>query len=199
MFIRNGATKQVLMSWGTWKSVTVTRRYIATWGDCPWEDTTLPRPTLQDQSPGAWRFESGSRTSRSFWPASVLSRHDTWESDGCDEPNPDAGEASVPEILPVPPPPPPRGPPMQSNRPRPASATRSRNPGGGVKGSIGGGVPPKNLPNHRFSPPSKELRGPGSPSTSQLVIVPQPGDRWRLGLGPSHPKHKKPLRGGVLP
>ena len=108
MFIRHGATMQELMSWGRWKYVVVTRRYIATWDDCPWEDTTLPHPTLHGQSPGAWRFESGSRTSRSFWPASSLSRHDTWESDGSDEPNPNAAEASVPEILP--PPPPPQGP-----------------------------------------------------------------------------------------
>ena len=155
------------MSWGTWKSVTVTRRYIATWGDCPWEDTTLPRPTLQDQSLGAWRFESGSRTSRSFWPASVLSRHDTWESDGCDEPNPDASEASVLEILPVPPPPPPEDPlcnPIDLDLP---VLPDLGIPGGG-QGLDRGGVPPKNLPNHRFSPPSKELRGPGSPSASQL-------------------------------
>ena len=141
MFIRNGATMQELMSWGRWKSVTVTRRYIATCNDCPWEDTTLPRPTLQGQSPGDWRFESGSRTSRSFWPASVLSRQDTWESDGSDEPNPDAAEASVPEILPtLPPPPPPAGPPVQSKRPRPASATESGCSGAGSGSREGGGA-----------------------------------------------------------
>ena len=141
MFIRNGATMQELMSWGRWKSVTVTRRYIATWDDCPWEDTTLPRPTLQGQSPGDWRFESGSRTSRSFWPASVLSRQDTWESDGSDEPNPDAAEASVPEILPtLPPPPPPAGPPVQSKRPRPASAAESGYSGAGSGSREGGGA-----------------------------------------------------------
>ena len=186
------------MSWGTWKSVTVTRRYIATWGDCPWEDTTLPRPTLQDRSPGAWRFESGSRTSRSFWPASVLSRHDTWESDGCDEPNPDASEASVLEILPVPPPPPedPLCNPIDLDLP---VLPDLGIPGGGVKGSIGGGGAPKELAQSPVLTPQQRAKRSRVAIRQPAWPVPQPGDRWRLGLGPSRPKHKKPLRGGVLP
>ena len=196
MFIRNGTAMQELMSWGRWKSVTVTRRYIATWDDCPWEDTTLPRPTLQGQSPGDWRFESGSCTSRSFWPASVLSRHDTWESDGSDEPNPDAAEASVPEILPTLPPPPPLQDPLCS----------PNDPGLPVLPSLGiqgrgpeverGGVPQWTRSGPRLSHPSKGLRDPGSPSDSQPVSLPLPGVHWRTGLGPLHPKPGRPPQGG---
>ena len=92
-------------------------------------------------------------------------------------------------------PPPPSGTPVQSKRPRPASAAESGNSGGGPEVERGG-VPPWSRSGLRLSPPSNGLRGPGSPSASRPVSLPQPGVRWRTGLGPSCPKPDRPPHGG---
>ena len=91
----------------------------------------------------------------------------------------------------------PAGPPVQSKRPRPASATGSRATGGAGGLEPGRGVVRPRSPSRcRFSAPRNVLNDPGSPSASQPVILPQPGGHWKTGLSPSRPKHAKLPRGG---
>ena len=132
LFIRHGPTMQELMSWARWRSVAVAMRYVAAWDDSPWDDVTLPRATLLSGPGGGGGFEHGTRPSRASWPAAVLSRRDTWESDGLDEPNPDPELVNGPDAVPVP------SPPQQLKRARPVSLTA---PGSGTSQSESSGVP----------------------------------------------------------
>ena len=162
MFIRNGATMPELLSWGRWRSLEVARRYVARWDDCPWEDSNLPRPTLLPGPGGCWRFEKGSRTSRSLWPSSVLSRSDVWESDGSDDPNPGHFGAPVPEILPEPeapakvkrPPPPP---------PVPTATGPSSSAAAGPHTSSGESRPQTSTPKQPGKRPKVVLSSPSRP------------------------------------